>query len=260
MPHVILVLSLPLVMFSCSKSSYHLKLHFFGNSTGWQVLSSSLLALAALFDVFFSRNYGRPGSEYVTGESKYAAKARSIALSSAEKLFSNHNYFLDFLKSQSSVIRSAAYSVIRSCVKNIPQTLSEGGMKVLAGTILGSFQEKNPACHSSMWETLLLFTKSFPNSWTSVNVQKTVVNRLWNFLRNGCFGSQQVSYPALVLFLEIVPANAINGDKFLIDFFRSLWEGRNLSYSSHADWLAFFLAVEECFIWCLKNASRYGLK
>lgn len=224
------------------------------------MLSSSLLALAALFDVFFSRNYERPGSEYVTGESKYGVKARSIALSSAEKLFSNHNYFLDFLKSQSPVIRSAANSVIRSCVKNIPQTLSEGDMKVLAGTILGSFQEKNPACHSSMWETLLLFTKSFPNSWTSVNVQKTVLNRLWNFLRNGCFGSQQVSYPALVLFLEIVPANAINGDKFLIDFFRSLWEGRNLSYSSHADGLAFFLAVEECFIWCLRNASRYELK
>ncbi|KAH6766101.1 hypothetical protein C2S52_017084 [Perilla frutescens var. hirtella] len=222
-----------------------------------QVLSSSLLSLAALFDVFFSRQYERSGSEYVAGESKYGVKAKSIALSSAENLFSSHNYFLNFLKSQSPVIRSAAYSVIRSCVKNIPHAFSEGDMKVLAGTILGSFQEKNPACHSSMWDTLLLFTKTFPNSWTSVNVQKTIVNQLWNFLSNGCFGSQQVSYPALVLFLETVPANTINGEKFLIDFFRSLWEGRNLSYSLHADRLAFFLAVEECFIWSLRNASRF---
>ncbi|XP_057789666.1 E3 ubiquitin-protein ligase listerin [Salvia miltiorrhiza] len=218
-----------------------------------QVLSSSLLAVTALYDIFFARS----GSEYVTGESKYGVKARSIALSSAEKLFSNHNYFLDFLKSQSPVIRSAAYSVIRSCLKNIPHAINEGDMKVLAGTILGSFQEKNPACHSSMWETLLLFTKSFPNSWTFVNVQKTVVNRLLSFLKNGCFGSQQVSYPALVLFLETVPANTINGEKFLIEFFKSLWEGRNLSYSSHADRLALFLAVEECFVWSLRNASRY---
>lgn len=220
------------------------------------MLSSSLLAVAALYDIFFARS----GSEYVNGESKYGLKARSIALSSAEKLFSNHNYFLDFLKSQSPVIRSAAYSVIRSCLKNIPHAIGEGDMKVLAGTILGSFQEKNPACHSSIWETLLLFTKSFPNSWTSVNVQKIVVNRLLNFLKNGCFGSQQVSYPALVLFLETIPANTINGEKFLIEFFRSLWEGRNLSYSSHADRLAFFLAAEECFVWSLRNASRYGLK
>lgn len=223
------------------------------------MISSSLLALAALFDVFFSWHFERCGSENVTGESKYAVKSRTIAVSTAEKLFSTHNYFLDFVKSQSPAIRSAAYSMLRSCLKNIPHTISEGDMKVLAGTILGSFQEKNPACHSSMWDTLLLFTKSFPDSWTTVNVQKTIVNRLWNFLRNGCFGSQQVSYPALVLFLETVPANAITGEKFFLEFSKSLWEGRNLSYSSHADRLAFFLAVEECFIWSLRNASRYGL-
>ncbi|KAI3450267.1 hypothetical protein Pfo_006932 [Paulownia fortunei] len=222
-----------------------------------QVLSSSLLALAALLDVFVSWHSERSGSENITGESRHAVKARTIAVSTAEKLFSTHKYFLDFLKTQSPAIRSAAYSVVRSCIKNIPHALGERDVKVLAGTILGSFQEKNPACHSSMWETLLLFTKSFPDSWTSVNVQKTILSRLWNFLRNGCYGSQQVSYPALVLFLEAVPSKAITGDKFFLEFFQSLWEGRKLSYSSHADRLSFFLAVEECFIWGLRNASRY---
>lgn len=223
------------------------------------MVSSSLLALAALFDVFFSWHSGRSGLENVTGESKYAEKARTIATSTAEKMFKTHKLFLDFLKSQSPAIRSAAYSVLRSCVKNVPHALSEADVKVLAGAILGAFQEKNPACHSPMWDTLLLFTKSFPESWTTLNVQKIVVTRLWNFLRNGCFGSQQVSYPALVLFLETVPANAITRENFLIEFFKSLWEGRNLSYSSRADRLAFFLALEECFIWGLRNASRYYL-
>ncbi|KAL0389109.1 UNVERIFIED_CONTAM: E3 ubiquitin-protein ligase listerin [Sesamum calycinum] len=200
---------------------------------------------------------GSSATENVTGESKHVVKARTIAASAAEKLFSSHKYFLDFLKSQSPAIRSAAYSVVRSCIKNIPHAISEGDIKVLAGTILGSFQEKNPACHSSMWDTFLLFTKSFPESWHAVNVQKTILSRLWNFLRNGCFGSQQVSYPALVLFLEIVPSEAITGDKFFLEFFHSLWAGRSMSYSSNADRLAFFLAVEECFIWGLRNSSRY---
>ncbi|KAL0370829.1 UNVERIFIED_CONTAM: E3 ubiquitin-protein ligase listerin [Sesamum angustifolium] len=222
-----------------------------------QVLSSSLLALAALLDVFFSWHSDSSATENVTGESKHVVKARTIAASAAEKLFSSHKYFLDFLKSQSPAIRSAAYSVVRSCIKNIPHAISEGDIKVLAGTILGSFQEKNPACHSSMWDTFLLFTKSFPESWHAVNVQKTILSRLWNFLRNGCFGSQQVSYPALVLFLEIVPSEAITGDKFFLEFFHSLWAGRSMSYSSNADRLAFFLAVEECFIWGLRNSSRY---
>lgn len=226
---------------------------------GLQVLSSSLLALAALLDVFLSWHSERPASENVTGESKHAVKARINAVSSAEKLFTAHKYFQDFLKSQSPAIKSAAYSLVRSCIKNIPHGISEGDIKVLAGTILGSFQEKNPACHSSMWDTFLLFSKTFPDSWSTVNVQKTILNRLCNFLKNGCFGSQQVSYPALVLFLDVVPSKAITGEKFFLDFFRSLWEGRHLSYSSNADRLAFFLAVEECFIWAMRNASRYGL-
>ncbi|PIN19544.1 hypothetical protein CDL12_07775 [Handroanthus impetiginosus] len=222
-----------------------------------QVVSSSLLALAAILDVLLCSHSERPVSENVTGEPKHVVKARTIAVSTAEKLFRTHKYFLDFLKSHSPAIRSAAYSVVRSCIKNIPHVISEGDMKVLAGTILGSFQEKNPACHSSMWDTLLLFKKSFPDSWNTVNVQKTILSQLWNFLRNGCFGSQQVSYPALVLFLETIPSKSITGEKFFLEFFRSLWEGRNLSYSSNADQLSFFLAVEECFIWGLRNASRY---
>ncbi|KAL9169500.1 hypothetical protein ABFS82_04G082900 [Erythranthe guttata] len=222
-----------------------------------QVLSSSLLALAALLDVFLYSHSEKPGPENVTGELKHAVKARTIAVSSAEKLCSSHKYFQDFLKSQSPAIRSAAYSVVKSCIKNIPNAISEGDMKMLAGTILGSFQEKNPACHSSMWETVLLFSRTFPDSWTTVNVQKTVISRLWNFLKNGCFGSQKVSYPALVLFLEIVPSKSITGDKFFLDFFRSLWEGRHMSFSSNTDRHAFFVAVEECFIWAVRNASRY---
>lgn len=222
-----------------------------------QVLSSSLLALAAILDVFLSSHSERPGSENISGESKHAMKARTKATSSAEKLFAAHKYFLDFLKSPTPAIRSAAYLTIRSCIKNIPDAISEGDMRALAATILGSFQEKNPACHSSMWDTVLLLTKSFPDSWNFVNVQKTILIRLWNFLKNGCFGSQQVSYPVLVLFLEIVPSKAISKDSFFLEFFQNFWDGRNLACSSNADRLAFFLAVEECFVWGLRNASRY---
>ncbi|KAL3617409.1 hypothetical protein CASFOL_037730 [Castilleja foliolosa] len=219
-----------------------------------QVLSSSLLALTTVLDVFVSGHSESSASENMTGESKVALKARNIAVSTAEKLCSSHRYFHDFLKSQRPAIRSAAYSVVRSCIKNIPHAISEEDVKVLAGTILGSFKENNPACHASMWDALILFTKSFPDSWTSVNVQKSI---LWNFLRSGCYGSQQVSYPALVLFLEAVPSKAVTGNKFFLEFFQNLWEVRHLSYSSNADRLSFFLALQECFIWGLRNASRY---
>lgn len=219
------------------------------------MISSSLLALATLLDVLICQQQERPGFENITTEPKHASKARVAAVSFAEKLFTDHKYFLDFLKSHSPAIRSATYSVLKSLIKNVPQAFNEGNMRTLAGAILGAFNEKEPVCHPSMWDVILLFSKRFPDGWTSLNLPKIILNPLWNFLRNGCFGSQQISYPALVLFLDIVPPKAIGGDKFFLDFFKNLWVGRRTSQS--ADRLAFFQAFKECFVWSLKNASRY---
>lgn len=223
---------------------------------GFQVISSSLLALATLLDVLVPVQSERPGFENGASESKHASKARMTAISFAENLFSDHKYFLDFMKSQSPTIRSATYSVLKSFIKNIPHTFDEGTLKTLAASVLGAFQEKDPTCHSSMWDAILLFSKRFPESWNLLNVQKIVLNRFWHFLRNGCFGSQQVSYPALILFLGTVPSRTVADDKFLLDFFHNLWDGRTLSRSSNADNLAFFRAYRECFLWGLRNASR----
>ncbi|KAK8683673.1 hypothetical protein V6N13_039726 [Hibiscus sabdariffa] len=222
-----------------------------------QVISSSLLALATLLDVLVSVQIERPGFENISAEPKHASKAKTTAISFAEKIFSAHKYFLEFLKSQSPAVRSATYTVLRSFIKNIPQAFDEGNMKTIATAVLGAFQEKDPACHSSMWDAILLFSKRFPNSWTTLNVQKSVFNRFWSFIRNGCFGSQQVSYPALVLFLDTIPSKAFSGDKFFLDFFHNLWAGRNPVHSMNADRIAFFRSFRECFFWGIHNASRF---
>ncbi|KAM7257486.1 hypothetical protein ACFE04_013227 [Oxalis oulophora] len=222
-----------------------------------QVISSSLLALTTLIDVLVGIQSERPGFENIKAEPKHASKARNSAISFAEKLFSDNKYFLVFLKSQSPVIRSAAYSVLRSYIRNIPQAFNDKNIKTIGNEILGFFQEKDPSCHSSMWEVILLFSRRFPESYSSVNVQKIVLNRFWQFLRNGCFGSQQVSYPALILFLEVLPPKAIQGDKLFLDFFINLWAGRNLSQMSSADKFVLLRAFKECSLWGLHNASRF---
>lgn len=221
------------------------------------MISSTLLALATLLDVLICQQQERPGFENITAEPKHAAKARVAAVSFAEKLLTDHKYFLDFLKSQRPAIRSATYSLLKSLIKNIPQAINDGNIKTLASAILGAFNEKEPTCHPSMWDVILLFSRRFPAGWTSVNIQKSILNPFWNFLRSGCFGSQQVSYPALVLFLDSVPPKAIGGDKFFPEFFKNLWVGRRTSAS--ADRVAFFQSFKECFLWSLKNASRYKL-
>ncbi|XP_071696870.1 E3 ubiquitin-protein ligase listerin [Rutidosis leptorrhynchoides] len=219
-----------------------------------QVISSSLLALATLLDILTSE---KQNSENPSPENKHAIKARTTAISHAEKLLSVHKCFQDFFKSHNSATRSAAYSLVRSCVKNMPHATIDANVKTLAPLILGAFQEKDPACHPSMWEAVLLFSRRFPESWTTLNVHKTVLNRFWSFLRNGCFGSQQVSYPALVLFLDCVPPKAITVEKFFLEFFQNLWTGKVHLQSSNTDQLTFFQSYRECFLWTFQNAQRY---
>ncbi|QCE01031.1 stearoyl-CoA desaturase [Vigna unguiculata] len=220
-----------------------------------QVISSTLLALATLLDVLICLQQ-RPGFENVTTEPKHASKARAAAVSFTEKLFKDHKYFHDFLRSERPSIRSATYSVLKSLIKNMPQAINDGNLKSVAGAILGAFNEKDPTCHPSMWDVILLFSRQFPDGWSSLNIQKSILNPFWNFLRNGCFGSQKVSYPALVLFLDNVPPKSVGGDKFFLEFFKNFWAGRRISLS--IDRLAFFQALQECFLWALKNASRYN--
>ncbi|KAJ4978445.1 hypothetical protein NE237_009225 [Protea cynaroides] len=220
------------------------------------VVSSSLLALATLIDILFGTQLRRQDFDKVNAEPKYASKARETAISSSGKIFSANKYFIDFLKSQSPGIRLATYSILGSFIRHLPHAFNQENIKTLSVTILGAFQEKDPACHSSMWETVLLFSKQFSDSWTNANIQKTVLNRFWHFLRNGCYGSQRVSYPKLVHFLDTIPPKAIVGEQ-LLNFFQNLWAGRNHSYPSSLDRLAFFKAFQECFLWSLHNASRY---
>ncbi|KNA05184.1 hypothetical protein SOVF_192710 [Spinacia oleracea] len=222
-----------------------------------RVISSSLLALATLLDVLIGVQSEKPAAEDSNIQSTKGSKAQVMAISSAKTLFVSHHYFLDFLKSESPAVRSATYAVLRSFIKNIGDVFSEEDVKGLATAILGAFQEKDPSCHTALWETFLLFSRRFSGSWSYINFQKTFSNRFWQFLKNGCFGSQQVSYPALVLLLDVLPAEVIGGQKYFVDFFQHLWLGRNASHPTNADRLAFLAALKECFRWVLHNCGRY---
>ncbi|CAA6669280.1 unnamed protein product [Spirodela intermedia] len=176
------------------------------------VISSSLLAVATLLDVLI-------GTKLQTDDSDTARKDG--------KIFSAHNFFLEFFKSKSPRVRSATYSILGSYVKHMPHVFSVENLTPLSTAILSAFREKDASCHSSMWDMVLLFSKKFPDSWFQDNVQKGSLASLWHFLRNGCYGSQQVSYPILILLLDAIPPKAIIKESFLLKFFQNLWAGRN---------------------------------
>ncbi|ONM19885.1 E3 ubiquitin-protein ligase listerin isoform X2 [Zea mays] len=223
-----------------------------------RVMSSSLLAMATLIEILLGVKLQSCDGESTNTENKNMSKVRSTVLSSAEAAFCMHKCFLDVLKSKSSVIRSATYSLLTSYIKHVPHVFDEETMKKLSPTLLGAFHEKDASCHSSMWDTILVFSRKFPEAWSYCNIHKVVLSRVWHFLQNGCYGSKQVSYPLLVQFLDSMPPKAVMGQQFVFDFLHNLWAGRNQRQLSAADSLAFCGAFKQSFLWLLKNASRYS--
>ncbi|KAF0933682.1 hypothetical protein E2562_018911 [Oryza meyeriana var. granulata] len=223
-----------------------------------RVISSSLLAMATLIDILLGVKLQNCGCDSSNSENKSLSKVLSATLSSAESAFSMHKYFLDFLKSKSAIIRSATYSLLTSYIKHVSHVFDEETMKVLSPALLGAFLEKDPSCHSSMWDAFLAFSRRFPEAWSYCNIHKVVFSRFWHFLQNGCYGSKQTSYPLLVQFLESMPSKAVTAEQFVFDFIHNLWAGRNQRQLSAADSLAFFTAFKQSFLWLLKVLSRHS--
>jgi hypothetical protein len=88
-----------------------------------QILSSSLLALAALLDVLVgsSSSVWKEGPAESTSATSAAVGAGEAVKEAATSLFHKHKSFESFVKSKSSQVRSAAYQTLRTYVQHIPQ-------------------------------------------------------------------------------------------------------------------------------------------
>ena len=184
--------------------------------------------MATLIDILLGVKLQSDSSGGVNTESKSHSKVRSATLSSAEAALSMHKYFLDFLRSKSAVIRLATYTLLTSYVKYVPHVFNEEAMKILSSTLLGAFNEKDPLCHSAMWDTVLVFSRRFPEAWSYCNVQMVVLNRFWQLLQNGCYGSKQASYPLIVQFLDSIPPKEVAAEQFAFEFLKNLWAGQQM--------------------------------
>ena len=122
--------------------------------------------------------------------------------------------------------------------------------------VLGALGEKATSCHETMWDMILIFSKNIPQAWGCNSVRKAVLPKLWDFLKQGCFGSQQISYPCIFPLLALIPPQFVAPKHFFLEFFKSLWQGVYVPALSSADRLLLFKTFRECFVGIVKNAKR----
>lgn len=124
--------------------------------------------------------------------------------------------------------------------------------------VLGALGEKETSCHQPMWDMILIFSKKIPQAWGSNSIRKAILPKLWEFLRQGCFGSQQISYPCIYPLLALIPPQFVAPPQgFFLEFFSRLWQGVYVPALSTADRRSFFKTFQECFVGVVKNAKRW---
>lgn len=167
-----------------------------------RIISSSILSLGFLID-------------------KFPEEENQKTLEQYKEIINDK--FWKFCSSKSPLIRRSMYSFISTASQKLP-ILIEENLQYLSPVVLGILNEKESSAHQEMWQTYLVFLKNFPHCWRYVSVDDVVLPRLWEFLKNGAFGSGIITYPSLLPLVSFIPTEKI-GDIFFKQFLQNLWEG-----------------------------------
>jgi hypothetical protein len=220
-----------------------------------QLISSALLALSTFLDVILSKKSSVPAVSPEPMTHKKIAEKLAEVDDLARRLYVNHKYFQEFIKSKSSQIRCASYQSVRAFAQNLPGLFADNDLKTIAGIILGSFSEKDPSCYTALWDMVLLVSKEYPEVWDTTCVRKFVLPRFWSFLRHPTHGSAKVSYPCILPLLSLISVNSIKpAADFFSELFLSLWAGHK--HLVVEDEIILLRTIQECFDWIIENLER----
>ena len=173
----------------------------------------------------------------------------------------NHNRFWQCACSDFAQIRRSCYSFLKASLKKMPETFIEPRINVVSMSFVAkAFMDSEPSTHIEMWEAIILLTRQYPQCWQIASAKKPVVNKLFQFLQRGAYGSVSSSYPCLMPLLSVLPAWVFQESNFAFfeQFFKSFWDGlHNIMDRSCTH--TFFTSFFECILYVLTKASEEEL-
>lgn len=130
------------------------------------------------------------------------------------------------LSDKRDAVRRQTYVLVSTLLRRAPH-LVQDALPAWSKHVLGGIGDRSPGNHRAMWDMVLAFMRTCPDCWAHVNAAKAVLPRLCAMLRHGAFGSADVTYPALLPLLSLLPwtltpAGPANQAAMLLD---ALWQG-----------------------------------
>lgn len=125
---------------------------------------------------------------------------------------------------QSSTIRASIYRFLMKFIINWKDGASEYISQLASSFLSKCFSEKDTSTHVDLWNTLLIVTKGnltnnqviyllidnleLPDIW--LQTKKPQLPKLFQYLKNKCYGSHNIVLPALIVLVDNLPNQVIN--------------------------------------------------
>ncbi|CAG8495620.1 1804_t:CDS:10, partial [Dentiscutata heterogama] len=197
------------------------------------------------------------------------------AVQQYDDLFNNPKTWVN-LTNGNPLVRKSCYNMIKVltnkwpsknfCTSIIPSAICaktvlekvEDRLDVLSTTyLMNIFNEKDITVYGDLWDSLLVFTKNFPNSWLLASKKKPMLNKLYNFLRSACYGSTLVSYTSILALISLLPQELIiNDPKFYDEFFLNFWKGLSNTTIDRSNSGVFLQAYSECLLYFICKLDK----
>ncbi|KAJ3162603.1 listerin E3 ubiquitin protein ligase 1 [Geranomyces variabilis] len=202
-----------------------------------RVVSSSLVILASLIQLLSAETLAKEASTY-------------------ESLYDDPKFW-KLSYHDLAPIRKAFYVFLKAAALGQPDIISSR-LEIVSAVFPGrSFSEKETANHGEMWESLLILTKTFPESWLLAAKRKPVLPKFCSFLQNGGNGSAAITYPSLLPLIAHFPREILLDSQFQQDFLAHLWTAvESGSGDSSAIMVESYL---ECIFFLLLQCRARGL-
>ncbi|KFH64295.1 hypothetical protein MVEG_10120 [Podila verticillata NRRL 6337] len=159
-------------------------------------------------------------------------------------------------------VRRASYSMLRTVTSKAPSLIKDRLPIISKQFLPAVFNDKDITTHGDLWDSLLVFTRAFPESWTIPADKKPTMILFFSFLKHAGYGSTTVTYRSILPLIstwadESVLGKNGTGFPFVQDFFENFWRGiesSNMDRDPGATGL-FLEAYIECLVYFI---VRFG--
>ncbi|CAG8678765.1 13067_t:CDS:10, partial [Cetraspora pellucida] len=126
-----------------------------------------------------------------------------------DDLFDNPKTWTN-LTSSNPLVRKSCYNLIKVLTNKWPKKIEDRLDDFSTMYLMKIFNDKDITVYGDLWDSLLVFTNSFPESWLLASKTKPMLNKFYNFLRSACYGSVSVSYPNILVLVSHFPHESEN--------------------------------------------------